>query len=626
MGEDWRSYLLEKVKRAPQKPGCYIWYGENKEVLYVGKASILRNRLRKYYHQSRDYKTQFLMGKVKDLDWIVTNDDLEALLLENNLIKKYQPRYNIRLKDDKKYPYICISWGEPFPRVFLTRNKKNKEHIYYGPFTDVYSAKRTLKLLDKLFPYRKRGIRLPAKKPLKPCINYHMGRCLAPCAGYISQEEYRKILLRVKDFLEGNVEDLIKNLKNEMEEYSKKWEFEKAKKIRDLLFHIQNTLYHAKQDISQEEESLNYDVLAPVSFSYEEVLAEVKEKNLPSFLLPSFYRRGGILLLKVRRGNVVSKGLFSLGEIGEASSQEMLEAFFRDYYMGGVEIPPKIYVLEKFSSSKWERFFEERKGKRVEISYASSYEGIFKMAWENAYLSLREEILHEIERSKRWALLQIKQIFHLDRLPLYIECFDISHIQGKFAVGSRVVFKEGIPCKSLYRRYKIRSFTTVNDPGMMYEVLSRRFRAIHEGKEEKPDFILLDGGIPQLQAALQALKEHGFSFPMAALAKKEEKIYLPSGRVLSLEKESPAMLLLRKIRDEAHRFAISYFRHRLLKGEIQSFLRSLKGIGEKKEEKILKILREKEKKEEIFEEIQKIPLPKDQRESLYAFLKEYVLV
>lgn len=610
--------IFQSVPTIPAQPGCYLWKGNvagQETVLYVGKSISLRSRVRQYF-KSTDYKTQFLMQRVSALDWVVTQNELEALLLENTLIKKHKPPYNIRLKDDKAYPYLCLSMGEPFPRLFLTRKKTSREHIYFGPFTDVRAARSTMALLHKVFPIRKRPLRLPLKNPAKPCLNFHMSRCWAPCAGNVEEAEYREMVSEIKNFLEGNGNQVQERLEHIMEAYSLKREYEKAARIRNVLSDIEAT--QKEQNVQFFTGESDFDVIGVYSINRDALLQELA---LPFDALTFSEQSenlsfGQVALLKVRNGKLISKQSYALSEglppDDNERSAELFETFFRDYYFYFRDIPAQITLSHKFSRVQlWEKSLSDTAGKTVSLiepKKAHTRKNLIEIALNNARLSLSERILTEKIRNQKLGLRQIQTFLKLQAAPHIIECYDISNISGKEAVGSGVMLKDGLPFKSGYRKYKIKNFIEPNDPGMMNEVISRRMARISSGNIKKPDLIVIDGGKTQLRAAIAARKEHAVTVPMIGLAKKREEVHLENGSILSMDKNSPGMMLLRLARDEAHRFGVSYHRNLRIKRNLASILDRVKGVGHKRKIKFAS-------------EIRKISIDEFTPKTLFDYLK-----
>lgn len=599
--------LRQKVNRAPESAGVYLWKDNQGGILYVGKAKSLKNRIRQYLH-SKDVKTNFLMNKVEDVDWIATSNEPEALLLENNLIKKNHPPYNIRLKDDKKYPYICVSTGEKFPRVFLTRKKRNPKHTYFGPYVDVRAARNILNAIWKIYPVRKRNLKLPLKTPSRPCINYHIGRCWAPCTGKVSQNDYEKIINNILQFMEGKSTTLEEDLLKEMNLYSDKMEYEKAARIRNLINDIKSL--HTKQDMEDSFGEDDYDIIGIYAGNREILQKEFKLESYYVDHLDERYTFSEVALLRIRGGKLIHKATFAMTEQsyaknGEESSKafynEIFDAFIRDFYLNNAEIP--VEILAAFSLNheyEWDHLiFNERRKKINLLSIEdapreSSRYRLGILANKNAALSLKERMLSEKIRNQRMGLIQIQKMLGLKNAPEVIECYDISNFQGKEAVASGVMLKDGIPFKSGYRKYRIKTKTEPDDPAMIYETLFRRFRRLKTEKKNLPDLIVIDGGITQLRAAIRAKEENHSSVPVISLAKKEEEVYTQDGEIINPDSNSPGMLVLRLARDEAHRFAVAYHRNIRMKRNLKSAFDDIAGVGEKRRSEIHLWLRKKD--------------------------------
>ncbi|MDH4199789.1 MAG: excinuclease ABC subunit UvrC [Spirochaetia bacterium] len=572
--------LYDRVASIPALPGCYLWKRihpetQKAEVLYVGKAINLRNRIRSYF-QMADYKTRYLMAKVSDLEYIVTSNELEALLLENNLIKQHSPPYNLRLKDDKRYPYLCLTTGEAFPRLIITRRKTNPKHTYFGPYSDAGAARNIMALILKIFPIRKRKQALPAKTPRRPCLNYHIGLCLAPCAEKVSQQDYGIIIEKIKNFLEAKNDQVIPDLENEMNKYAQKMDYEKAAVYRDIISDVK--AIYSRQNVHEDIDDNNYDVVGLSGMNQSEVdeVLGLDGQNTDTSTTENHYY-AQIVLLRIRNGNLINKGSYALAETpgadGEQSQNsefhsEFIETFLREYYLKLTEIPPIIFINTPLNThTEWEKFLGEKFYRDVTIVSEKSdprltdKKSLIEMAENNARLSLRERILSEKIRNSRFGLKQIQNFLGLPKLPEMIECYDISNIQGTSAVGCGVALKNGIPYKAGYRKYKIATKNTPDDPAMIYEVLSRRMRAFSEKTAEIPDLIVIDGGITQLNAALRARSETKVNVQIVSLAKKEETIVTENNRSIHMDKNSPGMLILRLARDEAHRFSVAYHRN-----------------------------------------------------------------
>jgi len=618
--------IQERLPSIPTDPGCYLWKRQNpetqkSEILYVGKAINLRSRIRQYFN-SDDYKTKYLMSKVNDLDFIVTKNEVEALLLESNLIKEYSPVYNVRLKDDKRYPYLCLTTGEAFPRLLITRRKTNPKHLYFGPYSDASAARNILALIHRTFPIRKRHQPLPAKSPMRPCLNYHIGLCLAPCAEKISKEDYGLMIDKIRIFLEARDDEVIREMESQMTSYSEKFEYEKAAIYRDIIADIK--AIYTEQNVHGEDDENNYDVVGLSGITREEMERETgsgekkqheqegeaaNESPAEGFSLESdkdgesiYYSQ--IVLLRIRKGNLVNKGSYALTETTkpandqfEAFQSELLETFLRDHYLNLTDCPGLILTTAGLlTRDDWQKILSDKFRTTVRIvddPLAGDFVkrmSLIQMAKNNSRLTLRERILSEKIRNQKYGLRQIQKFLGLPQPPEMIECYDISNIQGTDAVGCGVTLKNGIPYKAGYRRYKITTKDTPDDPAMIYEVLSRRMRAFKEKTADIPDLVVIDGGITQLNAALRARNENHISVKIIALAKKEEMITTDNGKTISMDKNSPGMLILRLARDEVHRFSVAY--HRLLRSKrnLKSIVDNIEGIGPVKKKQVMELL------------------------------------
>ena len=626
--------IFDRLPSIPTDPGCYLWKrfnteSQKSEILYVGKAINLRNRIRQYFN-SDDYKTKYLMSKVNDLDFIVTKNEMEALLLESNLIKEYSPIYNVRLKDDKRYPYLCLTTGEKFPRLLITRRKINPKHLYFGPYSDASAARNILSLIHRTFPIRKRNQALPAKTKVRPCLNYHIGRCLAPCAEKISENDYGLMIEKIRLFLEAKNDEVLQVMEKQMNEYSSKFEYEKAAIYRDIISDIK--AIYTEQSVHGEDEENNYDVVGLAGLSQGELLADSDLGHEPGSSnekinenryneQDTYYSQ--IVLLRIRKGNLINKGSYALTETTkpaehdmETFESELIETFLRDHYMSLTDCPHLILTTSKlYTRDHWGNILSSKFRTKVNIianpvgrdgaaptdrtlNLKDAFElneynkrlSLIQMAKNNARLTLRERILSEKIRNQKYGLRQIQKFLHLSEPPEMIECYDISNIQGTNAVGCGVTIKNGIPYKAGYRRYKITCKDTPDDPAMIYEVLSRRMKAFKEKTAEIPDLIVIDGGITQLNAALRARTENYVPVKIISLAKKEEIVLTDHGKTVMMDKNSPGMLILRLARDEAHRFSVAFHRELRGKSNLKSIVDDIQGIGPVKKKKIMEVL------------------------------------
>lgn len=600
--------LAERIAHAPDSCGVYQWFEHagDRTPLYVGKARKLRSRLRQYLH-SDDLKTSFLMRRATHIEWIATDNETEALLLENNLIKKHRPTYNVRLKDDKQYPYICISMSEPFPRIYLTR-RRLPGNLYFGPFSKAQVAREKIQMTLDMFPLRRRPLKLPLAKPAKPCLNYHLKKCLAPCAEKISREDYAKIVQQAIAFVSGNDDEIRHQVEQKMQRLAAEMKFEEAARLRDMLAYFSER--NVTPQVEMRDAMPDFDIVGVYSAAFEQLKQDLSLRDEDIPVLSGGEGDGGqvrfaqICLLKFREGRLIAKENFSLTETDMAAAAltdtEFADTFLRDYYLGMLDLPPYIVVPDGLDLAEWGSAL--RQGVRVvnlgDFSATVSAtnreinpEALMKMATNNARLVMRERLLSENLRNQRVGLRQLQKFIGLKAPPHVIECYDISNIQGTDPVASGVMLRDGMPYKSGYRKYRIKTVEGANDPAMMYEAISRRLARVKSGEVPPADLIVIDGGNTQLGAALRARSEAALSIPMVGLAKKQEEIYTEDGRILRFDKESPGMQVIRRARDEAHRFAVSYHRNLRMKRNLRSVFDSVDGIGEKKRAAVLLALR-----------------------------------
>ena len=568
-----------RLKDVPKNPGVYLHSNLKKEIIYVGKANSLQDRLKYYFSPQLDAtpKIKELMNNIHDFDFIVTETEQEALLLENQLIKKYQPKYNARLKDDKSYPYIKITKSEEFPQIIISRNPKNDKNKYYGPYSSISSVRQTLDLLSKIFPYRTCTKEITGKDK-KACLEFDIGRCKAPCTGNSDQEEYEEIILSVEKFLSGKTSPIVKEIKNEMMKASNSQNYERAAVYRDRIKAIERIL--EKQKVS----GLRYETF--------DLISCVKNDN-----------EAMIIVFNIRKGNMIAHEKFRIERTDTTEIEEIIRLFLYDYYSKSIFIPNSILVSEYPSEKNIIQDFLENKSKKkinITIPVRGTKKKLLEMGTSNAKESLKQWQIKWINDSKKTkkALNDLQNELGLINLPNRIECFDISHIQGSNVVASMSVFENGLPKKSDYRRFKI-SEDKNDDFAAMREVISRRYKKLLEKKDiskkldsfsKVPDLILIDGGKGQLSSALQVLLELGFSnIPIAGIAKREEEIFMPYNEdPIMLDRSSQGLYLIQRVRDEAHRFAITYHRNIRQKKSIQSELDTINGIGKVKKKALLK--------------------------------------
>ena len=559
-------------------------------VLYVGKASNLRNRLRSYFTNSRkpDPKVRRLVKLIEDFDFIITESEQEALILECNLIKEYQPRFNSRLKDDKTYPFIKIDTSEAFPRVYITRNiSKDSNSKYFGPFANAGSVRRTLGLLKKLFPYRS-CTKVITGEDSRACLDYHIGRCVGPCIGAADEKEYGEVIDQVSMFLEGDTRQIVQSIKERMKLEAENLHFEKAAALRDQVSAIE------KVNEGQKVLTLKADNLDIIGCSQtaSEAWAEI------------FFVRQGKL---IGRDNY----LMTVGEFDDLSSVQT--AFIKQFYKVTPYVPPTILTQSMVGEEKesLENFLKSKRGSRVKIitPIRGERKKLVNMVVENANQGMQQlRVTRFVESGNNdTGMIELQEALSLPEKPSRIECYDISNIQGTNAVGSMVVFQDGKPKPSDYRRFKIKTVNQVDDYSMMREMLSRRFKRLKEVNSidtnpvskattrkdtkwtETPKLVLIDGGKGHLGAALQVFLELGINdVPLASLAKENEELFIPDFQEpIVLPRNSQGLYLVQRARDEAHRFAVTYHRKRRSKNTIRSSLDMVPGVGPKKRRQLL---------------------------------------
>ncbi|MGC8782787.1 MAG: excinuclease ABC subunit UvrC [Armatimonadota bacterium] len=567
--------LTEKLQAIPTLPGVYIFKDAQGAVLYVGKAVSLRSRVRSYFHKSAEssIKTRRLVEKIADVEWIVTDTELEALVLECNLIKRHRPPYNIRLRDDKQYPFLCLTTSEPFPRLMLARRAKNDGNRYFGPYSGSRPVYQTIHLLNRLFPLVTCGEAFTGEPVRKPCLYYHMGKCPAPCAGLADKERYRETVREVEMFLSGKHEKLLKGLYKQMEEAAERLEFERAAALRDQIRAVEQVMLQQKVVST---DMVDQDVLA---YAADEQRA----------LVQMFFIRGGKL---------IGQQHFFLDGAGGEDQRAALQEFLKQYYDQAQDVPGEILLPTSIEEAHIiEQWLRQKKGRRVELHapQRGNKKKLLEMAVTNAELALEQARQQWLQKKAQQeaVLLALQEALGLESPPRRIEAYDISNIQGYAPVGVMVVLKEGKPSKSDYRRFSIKYLPeTPNDFAMMKEVVTRRLQEAQKGNPkfaELPHLMLIDGGKGQLNAALEAMREAGLQVPAIGLAKRFEEIYLPGrSEPLILPKDSPALHLLQAVRDEAHRFAVEYHRRVRIKRSTSSVLDEIPGVGPKRKQVLLK--------------------------------------
>ena len=597
--------VAEKLKLLPEKPGVYLMKNKRGQIIYVGKAIKLKNRVRQYFQSSRNHsaKTIAMVSHIEDFETIITDNELEALILECNLIKKHHPKYNIMLRDDKTYPYLKITLNEQYPRLTTTRRVIKDGSKYFGPYTNITAMKETVKLLRRLFPLR-------TCKHLgeRPCLEYHIKRCLAPCARLVKEDVYNEMVQSVCLFLEGKTEDIEKNLTAKMQNLAQNLEFEITGKIRDQLLSIRQVT--EKQKILTD--TGNMDAIGMATSPY-------------GICMQVFF---------VRSGKILGRNQFLMTGDMEDNKENALSAFLKQYYNDAVFIPTEILLpLDIKETALLEKWLTEEKSVKTKIITPKRgvKKDIVEMANENAvkYLQDQENKLKDKMARSIGAVYDLQKYLHLTKPPMRMECFDISHIQGSETVASMVVFQDGKPDKESYRRFKINSTEGKPDDFMsMREVTMRRY-----GKataKEMPDLIIIDGGKGQLSSALEIIRGAGhLTVPVVGLAKQFEYIFTEhSSEPVILPRQSDALYLVQQIRDEAHRFAITYHRNLRTKRNKVSLLDNIAGIGAKRRkalfdrfENIANI------KNATVEELSSVPgISENIAKSIYNFFRTHELI
>jgi excinuclease ABC subunit C len=568
-----KSDIETYLRSLPTKPGIYLFKDSNETVIYVGKASNLRNRVKSYFQQASNFpdKTQQLISKVDKIEFVVTESDVAALILECQQIKKYRPRYNVLLKDDKSFPYIKIDVKNEWPTINITRRRYDDGAKYIGRIPSAASARQTYELIKKLFPLRSCS-RVITGKDIRPCLKYHIRRCYGPCIGAISKEEYRDIVKQAITFLEGKENYVLRELKRKMNVASENMEFEKAAQIRDQIQAINDVIESHKIPFNIKGE---HDIVA----------------------LARDYDLACLRMFSVKDGKLINDKQYIMEGTHNEENSQIMESFVKQYYSAAVDMPGVIVlqfpVIEPDLITRW---LQEKRGAHVELRVPSkgTLLRLVEMVAENA----RQELaMYQVRQTARPEILtvlsKLKDRLNFPKIPHRIEAYDISNIQGTTAVGSMVVFENASPRPAHYRRFKIKSVQNIDDYAMMREVIQRRFRGYVDSQENwtvAPDLVLVDGGKGQLNAAVKGMDEMGVTnIPVISLAKENEDIYLTgSTEPIRIDKSSPELHLLQRIRDEAHRFAVTYHRKLRSKRGKESALDTIPGIGPARKKALIK--------------------------------------
>jgi excinuclease ABC subunit C len=568
------------LKSLPSGSGVYLFRDEKGRVLYIGKAKSLRPRVRSYFQKGGEARAslQQLPERVGDIEVIVTQNEVEALHLEQNLVKRHRPPFNVRLRDDKSFPYIAVTVEDDFPRVMFTRERHRRGVLYFGPYANAKKVRQTLEVLNRVFQFRPCEGPKPGRHSGIPCLDFHIERCHAPCVGYITKEDYAAIIEGVVQFLSGDTEPILEQLEERMRDAAADERFEEAARLRNRLFSIRHL---AERQAADKRAVGTVDVLG----------------------LALDGDRGVVQIFPLRGGKMIDRYSFHLENVEGQDVTTVLEEFALEYYGSAPSIPPQILVPAASGDlSALEQFLSERRGARVEVRAPARGEKrrLQELATENAQIALQADAEStEQKRLRRFeALEELREALNLESLPLRIECFDISNIQGQEPVGSMVVFQDGLPKKAHYRKFAVRSLDGQDDFAAMAEVISRRFSRLEagpgsddwdEGFVATPNLVVIDGGKGQLSAALAAMQK--FDLPrvaVIALAKKEEEVFVPGEpRAIVLSRHNPGLQLLQRVRDEAHRFALGFHRQRREARGFESIFDRLRGVGPTRRRAIL---------------------------------------
>lgn len=548
----------------PTQAGCYLYYNAENTVIYVGKAVNLRSRVNSYFGAATDRKAKLLRQEAVKLEFIVTKSEVEALLLESNLIKRYQPHYNVQLKDDKSYPFLKLT-KEPYPILLFTRRVLKDGADYFGPYPNTGAVRRVQDLIASVFPLRQNS-GYPLQKRKKPCLRYHMGRCLAPCVDYTTPEEYSEVVKQVKAFLEGRVEETVASLEGQMMEAAKRQDFELAKTYRDRLEAVKRLTGYDSDVVQTSGDDLDFLGLAQAG------------------------NYAMVQLFQMRRGRVIGRDKRFLTNASGASAGEILERFMADYYGQATRVPPLILLPDSdLDRTFWQEFFAERVRRQVELRLPQRGDklDLMAMAERNAKTGLEAELALLERRGEAPGVKELQQLAGLENAPYRIEGYDISNLMGTHTVASIVVFEGGRSRKSEYKRVRIQGLDKPDDFYSMHQVVYRRFTGSLADKMPVPDLLLIDGGKGQVSAARRALQDAGIDIPLLGLAKKQETIIREGGDDILVPQTHPALRMLINIRDEAHRTAVGYNRRKRGEAMTRSILEDVPGIGPRRRDALL---------------------------------------
>jgi excinuclease ABC subunit C len=606
--------IEQQLKRLPARPGVYLFRDDDGRVLYIGKAKSLRPRVRSYFQRGGDTRMQIgrLPGRVSDIEVIVTGTEAEALHVEQNLVKRHRPPFNVRLRDDKSFPYIAVTVEDDYPRVMFTRERHRRGVVYFGPYANAKKVRETLDVLNRVFQYRPCEGPKPGRHSGIPCLDYHIERCTAPCVGYIDQAGYRELIDRVIEFLSGETTPILADLERRMQGAAAEERFEDAARYRNRLFAIRHL---AERQAADRRSVGTVDVIG---------IAIAGD-------------RAAVQIFPLRDGKLVDRYGFHLENVEGRDTATVLEAFCLEYYGSAPSVPPRLVVPpDSGDTAALEQFLSDRRGSRVRVGIAARGEKrrLQELADQNARFALESDLIQSEQRRLRRveALEELREVLNLESLPLRIECYDISNTQAESPVGSMVVFQDAVAKKAHYRKFGIRRLDGPDDFAAMGEVVSRRFARLRdetaadydESFAAVPNLVVVDGGRGQLSAALAAMQ--AFELPRVAvisLAKKEEEVFVP-GRPepVVLGRDSPGLQLLQRIRDEAHRFALDFHRQRRGARARGSIFDELQGIGPVRRRALLRHFGSAERLlEATQEELEGVPgVPARTARAIYAQL------
>jgi excinuclease ABC subunit C len=606
--------LEAKLKPLPAKPGVYLFRDSDGKILYVGKAKSLRPRVRSYFQQGGDTRAGIggMISRIADVEVVVTGTEVEALHLEQNLVKRHRPPYNVRLRDDKSFPYIAVTVEDEYPRVMFTRERHRRGVVYFGPYANAKKVRETLDVLNRVFRFRPCEGPKPGRHSGIPCLDFHIDRCYAPCVDYISKEDYGKVIDGVIEFLSGETAPIIADLERRMQEAARQENFEEAARYRNRLFSVRHLA---------ERQAADKRAVGTV-----DVIGIAIEGN-----------RAAVQIFPLRDGKMVDRYGFHLENVEGQDVATVLEAFALEYYGSSPSIPPQIIVpRDAGDTSALAEFLSERRGSRVEVRGAERGEKrrLQELAEQNARLALEADVA-KAEQSKLRrieALEELREVLNLESLPLRIECFDVSNIQEESPVAAMVVFQDGVPKKAHYRKFGMRRIDGQDDYAALAEAVSRRFGHLptvtHEEYDEgfatAPNLVVIDGGKGQLSAAIQAMQ--AYDLPRVAvisLAKREEEVFVPDRPdAIRLERHSLGLQLLQRVRDEAHRFALGFHRQRRDAKAKESIFDTLVGVGPARRRALIRHFGSAERfLEATQEELEGVPgMPAKTARSIYAQL------